>query len=203
MCRITCLSFRCLEANDSHSTLRIAPGPGARFSHGSGRRRRRRRDSGRPRSTMPHRCSHSTGLARLTASLPQSFLSKVVSSAATSFQAWPLPKIMFFPSLQPIASSHLAGSCSVSQGICGSPLANDGWRHERRAVEERSRAAACCWRLDARLPSTKRMEMMQVDVGLASFGIAAMSQHGAYFVWLKSRQLASTTPWTSLALPLR
>ena len=35
-------------------------------------------------------------MAGLTASLPQSILSKVVSSASTSFQAWPVQKIMFF-----------------------------------------------------------------------------------------------------------
>ena len=63
VCRMTCLPSKCFLVMGSHSILRIAPGPGARFAEVLGVRRESTRDEGLPRCTSPHHCSHSIGLA--------------------------------------------------------------------------------------------------------------------------------------------
>ena len=76
-------------ARGAHSTLRTAPGPGARSLAGIGRKRCSTNVLGRPLWTMPHHCSHS--ICWFTTSL-----SKVASSASTSDHFCPAPKRMDF-----------------------------------------------------------------------------------------------------------
>ena len=96
VCKITCLSCNHALAKGRHSTLRMAPGPGARGSDNFGFRRCRTKLCRQPRLTIPHHCSQITGAFGSKAWFPRFCLWKVVSSASTSHHLFPVPKLTCF-----------------------------------------------------------------------------------------------------------
>ena len=77
------------SASGFQSTLRIAPGPGARVVVRGGFNRTKTNDSGRPRATSPAHCSQCTRESFMS-------LSNVASSASTSCQQPFLPRWISF-----------------------------------------------------------------------------------------------------------
>ena len=91
-CKMTRLFFNHFWATGVQSTLRIAPGPGARGTVVAGRSLNSIKLFGLPRCTMPPHCSHTVFFPCLASSFDcsQGFrvrLSKQASSTSTSFQA--------------------------------------------------------------------------------------------------------------------
>ena len=208
VCRISFLSIRCLEAKGANFTWRIAPGPGARLSDGSGRRRRRRRDSGRAHTTIPHHCSHPTGLAgygRIDRFIAPIFLVKgvvcfnVLPSMASSKDNFLL---LLFNPLLPHISQVLAQG--LGEFVVHPQRTMDG--DMRYTLQKKKQSSSLLLETIRSLAIDKeRMEMVRIpriDIGLAPFGIATMSRHGAHEALLERKTTCQYHTLDKSAFPL-
>ena len=133
--RTTLRSSRCLMPKGFQSTLRMAPGPGARLTVSGGFNLLSTKVLGFPLWSMPDHCSHWTDFLLCPSRVVRP---KVDSSASTSVQEWQLPNTISFSRRSTWASKDsyilwLTWKSSRAQAVL-------------TLAKRRSRTAAWSWR---------------------------------------------------------